>query len=460
MTTLIEQLIARTWNRFAAGNKHPVNPGGLDLGLSILDGQTTNMHYGIAQTKRMEHVAILGKTGTGKSTLLRYMAQQDIERGRGFCFFDLHGDATPVLLQLVAQEERRTHSDLSSKLIVIEPGDPEFSVGLNVVEQTDAQRSFVQIAEFAAILKQRWHLDSFGARTEELLRNTLQVLSDNNLTLIELAKLLTDQAFRAVCVSRTRNTEVKDYFGVRYDQASDAMQAVYRDAILNKVSTFTADPHFRHILGQRQSTFSLVEAIDRGYWVLLNLDKGRLGEQASTLASLFLTKLKNALFSRQRRSLFTLYCDEIQNLVTFDSGLDTLLSEARKFGIGISTANQFLDQYPAAMRSAILSIGTHIFFQLSSADADKVASGLDGGKSMAEVLKNLPQRHMVIKSGHQRPMRAVVPAIENPRGDYTDLRNRSRVRWAKRRTDIEREIQGRTRIDPQQKHREALHGWE
>jgi len=107
----------------------------LDLGFSIVDGQTTHSHYSIAQAKRTEHVAILGKTGTGKSTLLRYMAQQDIERGRGFCFFDLHGDATPALLQLVAAKERRTHSDLSTKLVIIEPGDPEFSVVVVVLEQ-------------------------------------------------------------------------------------------------------------------------------------------------------------------------------------------------------------------------------------------------------------------------------------------------------------------------------------
>src|SRR3712207_3946500 len=111
------------------------------------------------------------------------------------------------------------------------------------------------------------------------------------------------------------------------------MQAVYRDAILNKVTAFTSDPHFRHILGQRESSFSLLDAIDQGYWVILNLDKGRLGEQATTLASLFLTKLKNALFARRRRDLYTLFCDEIQNLVAFDASLDTLLSEARKFGI-------------------------------------------------------------------------------------------------------------------------------
>ena len=102
--------------------------------------------------------------------------------------------------------------------------------------------------------------------------------------------------------------------------------------------------------------------MDRGRWVILNLDKGRLGEQASTLGSLLLTKLKNALFARRRRQLFTLYCDEIQNLVAYDAGLDTLLSEARKFGISVVTANQFLEQYPPQMRAAIMAVGTHVFF--------------------------------------------------------------------------------------------------
>ena len=161
------------------------------------------------------------------------------------------------------------------------------------------------------------------------------------------------------------------------------MQATWRDAILNKVSAFTADPHFRHILGQLESSFSLADAIDSGYWIILNLDKGRLGEQAATLGSLFLTKLKNALFARRSRKLLTLYCDEIQNLIVFDSGLDTLLSEARKFAVSIVSANQFLDQHPPAMRSALAAVGSHIYFQLSSGDAEKVAGTLDGGRTLS-----------------------------------------------------------------------------
>ncbi len=315
--------------------------------------------------------------------------------------------------------------------------------GLNVLEAQEGQQNYVQLAEFAQILKARWHLDSLGARTEELLRNALHVLADNGLTLLELSPLLTNAAFRASCLNRVQNTEVVSYFQTRFDTRSEAMQSAYRDAILNKVSGFTADQRFRHILGQQRSTFSLLDAMDRGRWVILNLDKGRLGEQASTLGSLLMAKLKNALFARRRRQLFTLYCDEIQNLVAYDSGLDTLLSEARKFGISVVSANQFLEQYPPQMRAAILAVGTHMFFQLSSTDAEKMASALDGGKRLAEILKNLPKRHMVIKSGSHRHQEVLVPNVAESDADYADLYNRCRARWARRRPDIESEIRQR-----------------
>jgi hypothetical protein len=451
MTRFIEKLIAATWNglRTPAGRS---SGAGLDLGFTVRDEQTTKVRALLPHSKRAEHLAILGKTGQGKSFFLRYLATQDVRRNQGFIFFDLHGDTMPFLLRLIAEEERRRNADLSERLIVIEPGDPEFSIGLNVLEEREGQQSYVQLAEFAQILKARWHLDSFGARTEELLRNTLHVLADNGLTLLEISPLLTHNEFRSACLERVQNPEVVSYFRSRFDTRSEAMQGVYRDAILNKVTGFTTDPRFRHILGQQRSTFSLLDAMDRGRWVILNLDKGRLGEQASTLGSLLLTKVKNALFSRQRRQLFTLYCDEIQNLVAYDAGLDTLLSEARKFGISVVSANQFLEQYPPQMRAAIMAVGTHIFFQLSSVDADRMATALDGGKRLAELLKNLPKRHLVIKSGSYRPQEVLVPTVAEPAADYTDLYNRCRARWARRRTEVEVEIR--------QRHQQAKRGAE
>ncbi len=412
--------------------------GNLDLGLRVFDGEVTRQHIEISKERRTMHVAVLGKSGSGKSSLLRYFSQQDINADRGFFYFDLHGDATPFLLRTIAAREQEIGRHLSNKLIVVAPADPEISVGFNPLD--DDSRGFVRIGEIAEVLKARWHLDSFGARTDELLRNSLFVLSANGLTLLELAPFLSHSGFRAQCLKQVLNAEVRQYFELRYDQTSEAMRATMREALLNKTSAFTADPHFRHIIGQTQSTFSIPDAMDQGHWVIVNLEKGRLGEHALSLGSLIFTVLKNALFTRETRSLYTVYCDEIQNLIAYGSGIETVLSEARKFGVAVVSANQFLDQYPAEMRAAILAMGTHAFFQLSSLDAAQVAQALDGGKSLAERLKNLPQRHCVVKSGPDRWIEVQVPLVRTPQVDYNSLLDRSRYKHGRLRANIERDI--------------------
>jgi Type IV secretion-system coupling protein DNA-binding domain len=457
MTNLFEQLVAGIWNRLRGRGREARHDGGsLDLGFRVSDGQVTRHHVTLSDTRRAMHIAVLGKTGSGKSSLLRHLAEQDIAADRGFLYFDLHGDTTPFLLRTINARERRERHHLSGKLIIIEPADPIVSVGLNPLEQQSTD--FVRIAEFAQVLRDRWHLDTFGARTDELLRNSLYALSDNGLTLIELAPFLTDSGFRAACMKRVENSDIRQYFELRYDQASEAMRATMREPILNKTSAFTADPHFRHIVGQ-QSTFSMREAMDNGYWVIVNLEKGRLGEQALTLGSLILTVLKNALFTREKRSLFTVYADEIQNLVAFGSGIETILSEARKFGVAVVSANQFLDQYPAEMRAAILSVGTHVFFQLSSSDATPIAQALDGGKPLAERLKNLYQRHAIVKSGPDRWTEIEVPTVREPQVDYLDLLNRSRGAWGRSRVLIERAIAKR-QAEFQRGADKVLNEWE
>src|SRR6185437_6801262 len=148
--------------------------------------------------------------------------------------------------------------------------------------------------------------------------NALYALSANRMTLLELAPFLTHTGFRASLLKNVPNAEVKQYFELRYNRASDGMRTVMAEPILNKTSAFTADPNFRHMVGQRQSTFSMRDAMDRGYWVIADLNKGRLGEHAITLASLMFAMAKGALFSRERRSLFTIYADEVQNLIAGD----------------------------------------------------------------------------------------------------------------------------------------------
>jgi hypothetical protein len=439
MIRIFEHLISKVWNRLSSRQREArFERGTLDVGFHTNDGQVTRRHLELSTARRAMHIAILGKTGSGKSSLLRHWSQQDIESDRGFCYLDLHGDATPFLLKTINARERRLRKHLSDRVILIDPADPAVSVSLNPLQQ--ASEDFVRITEFAEILRQRWHLDHFGARTDELLRNSLYALSANDLTLLELSPFLTNSGFRRTSLKRIANSEVRSYFESRYDQASEAMRATMREPILNKTSAFSADPHFRHIVGQPQSTFSLKEALDEGHWIIVNLSKGKLGEQALTLGSLILTVLKNALFTREKRSLFTLYCDEIQNFVANRSGIETMLSEARKFGVAVVAANQFLDQHSVEMRAALLAVGTHISFQLSSADAVHVSQALDGGKALTERLKNLPFRHCIVKSGPDRWSEVRVPTVHQPDVDYTDLLNRARYGRGRARVQIERDI--------------------
>jgi hypothetical protein len=454
----IERLITRFWNRRAARVRRAIMSRALDLGALVSEGEVTRGRVAVDQSRRAESLAVLGVTGSGKSYMARYCAGQDILALRGFCFWDLHGDATPYICARIAEQEQIVKQDLSERTIVIDPSDPDFSVGMNPLEGQVGGNRFVHIADFSQILKQRWHLESFGARTDELLRNALYVLAESGFTLVELALFLTNAAFRAACLRNVSNAEVKQYFELRYDQVSEPMRAVMREPILNKVSAFTADPHFRHIVGQTHSTFSILEAMDKGYWVILNIPKGRLGEQAATLGSLFLTTIKNSLFARKSRDLYSLYCDEVQNFIAFGGGLETILSEGRKFGSSVVSFNQFLEQHPPEMRAAILAVGTHIFFRLSSADAQLVATALDGGKPLAELLKNLPRRHMVVKTGHERWQEAVVPTLDEPKADPSDLYSRCRARWARGRKDIEEEIRQRQTIVGRSA-REVFHDW-
>ena len=438
MEQFLEQLIVGLWNRLRGRHRGARSGGsGVNLGFRVQDGHTTQRSVTLSDTRRAMHIAVLGRTGTGKSAFIRHLMQSDIASNRGFLALDIHGELTPFILRTINARERAEHRHLSDKLIVVSPSDREMSVGLNPLEGAD---DFVRVAEFSQILRERWSLDHFGARTEELLRNSLFILAANGLTLLELSLLLTHSGFRAACMKRVPNAEVRQYFELRFDPLSEAMRATMREPILNKVSAFTADPHFRHIVGQAQSSFSLRAAMDDGAWVVVNLEKGRLGENAITLGSLILTMFKNALFSRSTRSIFSVYCDEVQNFVAQGNAIETMLSEARKFGVAFVTANQFLDQFPAEMRSAILAIGTHVFFQLSSADATQVSQALDGGKPLAERLKNLPARHAIVKSASDRWGEIAVPTVVDPKVDFTDLVSRTRYVQSRVRVHIERDI--------------------
>lgn len=458
MTAIFESIIANLWNRASRMFDKQLT-GGLALGRIVSDGELTDKIYFLPHSKRPEHISILGKTGQGKSFLILSMCLQDIHAGRGFAVFDPHGSLIPQVLQAVALEEKRTGVDLSRKLIVIEPGNPDCSVGFNPLQVKGNKSSFVSIAGIAAIIKERWGLSHFGPQTEEILRNSLHVLADNDLTIVELSALLSNAAFRARCLKRVTNAEVKDYFESRFESMSEPMKATVRNPILNKTSEFASDPHFRHILGQQHSTFSVPDALDNGKILLIDLNKGLLGKHFATLGSLLMAQINSAIFARTNRNLYSLYLDEIQNLLPADSDLDVLLSEARKYGISVVSANQYLDQFPKHMRSAIQAVGTHVAFQLANDDANFMATLMDGGKPLFELLKNLPKRNFIVKSGHYSFSQVQAPDVRLPNVNFHSLLQRSRKIYATDRAEVEKQIRQR-KPQPKKIIAEELDAWE
>jgi hypothetical protein len=199
--------------------------------------------------------------------------------------------------------------------------------------------------------------------------------------------------------------------------------------------------------------------MDDGTIILVDLNKGLLGKHSATLGSLLMAQINSAVFGRKSRSIYSLYLDEIQNLLTADSDIDVLLAEARKFSISVVSANQYLDQFPKNMRSAVQAVGTHIAFQLSSDDATAQATMLGGGKLLSELLKNLPKRHFVVKSGEYPWKQVAAPDIKLPKTTFYDLLERSRKHYTRLRTEVEQEIQARRPAQTQARE-EALSDWE
>lgn len=445
-----ENIFVNTFNRIFGLRERKLE-GGLLLGRMVREDGVAGSLYYLPTAERAKHISILGKTGSGKSYFIRHLVQQDVQSGRGFLLFDLHGDLIPAAMRsLVARGID------PARVIVIDPTSQEWAVGMNPLEATNDSSRYLQVAEVTRTLADRW--DFKGARTEELLRNALLALSENDLTILEVGVLLANDEYRAAVLKRVTNEDVREYFQLRFDPLSEAMKATMREPVLNKLTEVTADPHFRFILGQRESTISFDEILNQNLIVLVNLNKGALGRHALTLGALVYGKFKAALFRRHARQVFTVYADEIQNLVSEDTDFDVLFSEARKFAVSLVTANQFAAQLPARMRSAIQAIGTRIFFQLSHEDAEQVAKEISGGKSMAERLKNLPPRHFVAKQGNHRPYEVVSPEVTTVDASAVQLYAASNTIHAMRRVEVQRDILAR-RPKPSQL-KEVLNDWE
>jgi hypothetical protein len=411
--------------------------------------------------QRLKSVYLLGGTGSGKTKSIEGMAVQDIEQGKGLTLIDPHGDLTHNVLRHIARmlEKAKLVNDNSftdsviERLVLVEPFNPDWTVGFNPLECPDKKGSYSQVLEMMGIFRRLWGEGSWGPRMDELLRNTLISLSECNLTLLEASPLLTDTAFRHSIIANVENEEAREYWQ-RYHGLSDKMQAAYREPVLNKISTFTSDPNIRAMLGQTRSTLKFREAMDEGKWILINLSKGQLKENTFLLGSLLLAKLKLAAMSRvdtreESRRAHIVYVDEFQNFTGSDYDFETILSESRKFKLGLTIAHQTLGQVTPQLRSAIFgNVCTLLFFRLSAHDAGIVAAEMGHkDKSLVErKLSDLGVGQAYLKIKGRSPMLLRTLHVSTPRVSEDAIERLKLLAFeghARRRDEVEKEIAAR-----------------
>jgi len=408
---------------------------------------------------RLRHLYILGATGTGKSKLLEFLIRQDILSGRGLCLIDPHGDLFQSILHFLAgycsgNNDPEIAEKISKRLVLIDPACTDWVMGFNPLEAIGVN-PYSQALEFMGILKKLWSDAYWGPRMEELMRNTMITLSLHGYTLLEAKTLLTDPLFRGRLVADLPEGEVKEYWLYRYNQLSDRMQNTYREPILNRLSVFLSDPSIRIMVGQKKSTINFRQIMDQGKWLLVNLSKGRLKSNAHLLGAFLVAKLQLSALSRvdvdeEKRFPFFVFVDEFQNFMSED--FETILSEARKYGLGLTLVHQNMDQLDRQLRAAILgNTLTQVFFRISNQDATALAAEIGQREKpiIQRRLVNLNQREAYIKKkGEQaRVMKSLY--VSPPRGTRKNalaLKELSMSYHAKPRKEAEQEIANRIHL--------------
>jgi len=338
--------------------------------------QEVSQLKGIDDKYRSAHFYIIGGSGTGKTKFLESLIQQDIKKGNGFGIIDPHGDLIEDVKGWLYLSNQ--NKDFLENVVLIDPTDPDFTVSFNPLEKIEGIPAAEQAKELLEVFKKIWW-DSWGARMEDILRNSFIVLVENELTLLELPLLLSDAVFRKRILKNVKNETCIQRFN-EFDNLNPKTRREWMESTLNKVNAFLSDERIRQIFSSQKSTFNLREIMDNRKILLVKLDKGRLKESASLLGSLLLSKIQMAAFSRtdipqSQRVPFYLYIDEFQNFAT-RSFIDTL-SEARKYKLSLVLAHQNLSQLPKELKDSILAnCGIQACFRVSREDAQVLAKEL------------------------------------------------------------------------------------
>jgi len=352
-------------------------PGTLDLGWYWSENKEEYQMAKIPEEDRATHLYVIGATGTGKTKFLEFLIHQDIEKGNGLGIIDPHGDLVEDIKGFLAcrYDEIRDEEEISEKVILIDPTDPEFTVTFNPLEKLPNVSVAEQANELVSAFKKIWS-DSWGVRMENLMRNSLIALAEAELTLAEFSYFLTKRAFRRNVLKKVNHPQVQEYFQ-RFDSLTDRGQVTWVEPVLNKIDAFLSDHRIRLIFSSPKSSFNLRRIMDGKRILLVKLDKGKLKGSADLLGSLLMAKIQMAVFSRSdipqdKRVPFYLYIDEFQNFAS--ESFAVILSEARKYGLSLIIAHQTLAQIPEELRSLILgNTGIQVYFRLNRQDASLLA---------------------------------------------------------------------------------------
>ncbi len=416
------------------------------LGEAVFHGHRTK--FGIRPDDRRRHVYIIGKTGMGKSVLLQNMVYSDIMGGKGVAVIDPHGDLVDKILELIPSER-------SNDVVVFDPADREFPISFNILECRDPEQRPLICSGLMSVFTKLWP-EAFSGRMEHILRNTLlALLESEGSTMLGILRMYGDDAYRAKVVSHVTDPLVKSFWEVEYAGWTDKYRTEAVAALQNKVGQLLSTPLIRNIVGQVTSTLDIRHAMDSGKIILVKLSKGRIGEDTSSfIGSMLVTKFQIDAMSRadipeDERRDFYLYVDEFQNFVT--PSFATILSEARKYRLALTMANQYIGQLLIAnstqLKDAIFgNVGSLVSFQIGSDDAEEMSLQFEEMVSAKDIL-SLPKYHaytrLMIDGVPSKPFS--VSTLPPPQSDHNSqktetLLKMSRERYSEKRAVVEEKI--------------------
>jgi hypothetical protein len=347
-----------------------MNPEDVITYIGKVDHRNKMTKFGIKPTDRTKHMYIIGKTGTGKSTFLENMIVQDIQNGHGLAFIDPHGGSAKKLLDYIPEWRM-------NDVIYFDPSDLEFPIAFNPLEDPGPEKRHLVADGLMSVFKKIWP-EAFSGRMEYILNTTMMSLLEYpDSTILSINRILTDKDFRKRVVASVTDSAVKNAWDelMKWDDKrwSEAVAA-----LINKVGQFSTNPIIRNIIGQSKSTFDFRKAMDERKIVIINLSKGMIGEQnAPLLGAMLITKIYLAAMSRadlpshviEKAPPFYFYVDEFQNFA--NESFASILSEARKYKLCLTIANQFIAQMEETIRDAVFgNMGTTVAFRVGTLDAE------------------------------------------------------------------------------------------